>query len=162
MTTDHFRPVLDNVSDSHLFFTVAEQFSRAHTPQVIVNIIRMGRMNALQKDDGGVRGTVAGYHSRLVARTVAQQLSPIVERMTAPFQHAMTTRAGTECVALQALTEADPTATVMSLDGVSARFDIAESDAGKFGCNPWGVTGFAVRANVPQQSFQLSVGKRQW
>ena len=37
----------------------------------------------------------------------------------------MTTRAGTECVAcaFQALTEADPTATAMSLDGVSA-FDL--------------------------------------
>ena len=126
MTTDHIRPVLDNVRDSHLFFTVAEQLSRAHTPQVIVNIIRMGRMTALQKDYGGVRGIVAGdIIRRLVARTVAQQLSPIVERVTAPFQYAMTTRAGTECVAhaLEALTEADPTATVMSLDGVSA-FDL--------------------------------------
>ena len=37
MTTDHPRPVLDNVRDSHLFFTVVEQLSRAHTPQVIVN-----------------------------------------------------------------------------------------------------------------------------
>ena len=83
-------------------------------------------MTALQKDDGGVRGIVAGdIIRRLVARTVAQQLSPVVERVTAPFQYAMTTRAGTECVAhaLQALTEADPTATVTSLDGVSA-FDL--------------------------------------
>ena len=72
MATDHLRPVLDNVRDSHLFFTVAEQPSRAYTPQVIVNTIRMGRMTALQKDDGGVRGIVAGdIIRRVVARTVA-------------------------------------------------------------------------------------------
>ena len=131
MTTDHLRPVLDNVRDSHLFFTEAEQLSRAYTPQVIVNTIRMGRMTALQKDDGGVRGTVAGdIIRRLVACTVAQQLSPVVERVTTPFQYAMTTRAGTECVAhaLQALTEADPTATLMSLNGVSA-FDLTSRRA---------------------------------
>ena len=53
-----------------------------------------------------------------------------MERVTAPFQYAMTTRAGTECVAhaLQALTEADPTAIVMSLDGVSA-FDLTSRRA---------------------------------
>ena len=38
---------------------------------------------------------------------------------------------------------------------------IAESDAAKFSCNPGGVTGFAVRANVPRQPLQLSVGRRQ-
>ena len=119
-------------------------------------------MTALQKDDGGVRGIVASdIIRRLVARTVAQQLSPIVERVTAPFQCAMTTRAR-ECVAhaLQALTEADPTATVMSLDGVSA-FDLISRRAmlESLAAIPGGVAGFAVRANVLQQSFHLSVGK---
>ena len=38
-----------------------------------------------------------------------------VEASTSPFQHAMTTRAGCECVAhtLQALTESDPEATIV-------------------------------------------------
>ena len=44
-----------------------------------------------------------------------RRLNPTVERFTAPY--AMT-RAGTECV-----TETDPEATVMSLDGISA-FDL--------------------------------------
>ena len=62
---------------------------------------------------------------RIVARTVAQQISTVVERATAPFQYAMSTRAGTECVAhaLQALSELDPRATIVSIDGVSA-FDL--------------------------------------
>ena len=60
-----------------------------------------------------------------MARTIAQQISSHVERTTAPFQYAMSTRAGTECIAhvLQALTELDPRATIMSIDGVGA-FDL--------------------------------------
>ena len=86
-------------------------------------MLGLGRMTALQKPDGGVRGIVVGdVLRRLVGRTVAQQLMPAVERYTAPFQYALKTRAGTECVAhvLQALTEADPNATVLSIDGISA------------------------------------------
>ena len=40
----------------------------------------------------------------------------------APFQHALSTRAGCECIghALQFLTERDPSATITSIDGISA------------------------------------------
>ena len=80
-------------------------------------------MIALQKPLGGVRGIVVGdVVRRLVARTMAQQLSKAVEAATAPHQYAMSTRAGTECVAhvLQVLTESDPQATIVSIDGVGA------------------------------------------
>ena len=62
---------------------------------------------------------------QLVARTMAQQLGPAIERATAPFQYALTTRAGTECIAhvVQALMDADPSATVLSVDGIGA-FDL--------------------------------------
>ena len=61
---------------------------------------------------------------------LAQQLSPAVERATSPFQYAMTTRAGCECVAraLQGLTEIDPEATVTSTDGLRA-FDMISRGA---------------------------------
>ena len=57
-----------------------------------------------------------------MARTVAQQLNPEVEKATAPFQFALTTRCGGECVAhaIQAMTDIDPRATVLSVDGVGA------------------------------------------
>ena len=83
----------------------------------------MGRLTALSKPDGGVRGIVAGdVVRRLVARTMSQQLSPAVERATSPCQYAMTTRAGCECVAhvLQGLTEIDPQVKVTSIDGLGA------------------------------------------
>ena len=123
MTTDHLRPVLDNPRDSHLFFQLGEQLAQGHPPQRVNDTIRLGRMTALQKPNGGVRGIVAGdIVRRLVVRTMAQQLSPAVESATAPHQYAMSTRAGTECLAhaLQVLTELDPEATVVSIDGVGA------------------------------------------
>ena len=126
MTADHLRPVLENPRDTHLLFTLGEKLARAEIPDSIVGAIRLGRLTALQKPSGGVRGIVAGdILRRIVARTIAQQISSHVERTTAPFQYAMSTRAGTECIAhvLQALTELDPRATIMSIDGVGA-FDL--------------------------------------
>ena len=53
-----------------------------------------------------------------VARTIAQQLGKAVESVTAPFQYALATRAGGECIAhaLQALSEVNPESTVLSID----------------------------------------------
>ena len=45
-------------------------------------------MTALWKPDGGVRGV-----------TMAKQMSKQAEVATAPFQHALSTKAGCECVA---------------------------------------------------------------
>ena len=86
----------------------------------------MGRLTALQKPNGSVRGIVASdVFRRLVARTMAQQLGPAIERATSPFQHALSTRAGTECIAhaIQAFTDLDHTGTVVSIDGIGA-FDV--------------------------------------
>ena len=60
--------------------------------------------------------------TRLVARTISQQLGKAVEGATASSQYALSTRAGCECVAhvLQALTDLDPKATILSIDGISA------------------------------------------
>ena len=45
-------------------------------------MVRLGRLTALSKPDGGVRGIIAGdVVRRLVARTMSQQLSPAVERV---------------------------------------------------------------------------------
>ena len=62
---------------------------------------------------------------RLVARTIAQQVVLAVEEATAPFQYALSTKGGGECVAhaIQSLTELDPRATVLSVDGIGA-FDL--------------------------------------
>ena len=59
---------------------------------------------------------------RLVARTMSQQLMEVVQSATSPFRYAMATRAGCECIShvLQGLTEMNPNATILSVDGLSA------------------------------------------
>ena len=100
MTAEHLKLLLDSPADMHLFFRAAEMLARGEVPDGVASIIRRGRMTALQKPAGGVRGIVAGdIVRRLVARTISQQISSAVESATAPFQYALSTRAGCECVA---------------------------------------------------------------
>ena len=60
---------------------------------------------------------------RLVGRTIAQQLAPAVERATAPFQHALTTRAGCECICRH-----KPRQHSFLIDGIGA-FDLVSREA---------------------------------
>ena len=116
MTTDHLRPLLDEVRDLHLLFSVREQLATGKEPQEVVEIGRMGRLTALKKPNGRIRGIVSGeVVRRLVSRTITQQVSKAVEAGTAPFQCALSTKAGSDCVAhaLQALCELDPSSTVV-------------------------------------------------
>ena len=130
MTVEHLQPFLDHPRALHSMYLLAERFARADVPPSIVDAIRQGRLTALRKPNGGVRGIVVGdVIRRVVARTLAQQLGPAVEGATAPF-HALSTKAGCECVShvVQALTEADPETTVVSIDGVTA-FDLMSREA---------------------------------
>ena len=123
MTTEHLRPLLSDCRGMRLLFHLGENLARGHVPEVAVSMVRAGRMTALKKPDGGVRGIVAGdVVRRLVARTMAQQLGPATKAATAPHQYALSTRSGCECVAhvLQGLTEMNPRTTITSIDGVSA------------------------------------------
>ena len=67
---------------------------------------------------------------RLVARTMAKQMAERVEAATAPFQYALTTKAGCESVAhiLQSMTDQDERATIVSIDGVGA-YDLISRNA---------------------------------
>ena len=123
MTTDHLRRLLSSQRDLQLLFKLASRFARGEVPETIVAIVRQGRLTALSKPSGGVRGIVTGdVFRRLVSRTIAKQLGPSVEKATAPFQYALSTRAGCECIghALQMLTESNPNSTITSVDGISA------------------------------------------
>ena len=81
MTADHLRIILESLNDTHLLFTMGEQMTLAYLPYAIVSPIRLGRMTALQKPSGSVRGIVAGdILRRIVGKTMAQQISAEVER----------------------------------------------------------------------------------
>ena len=76
-------------------------------------------MTALQKKDGGARGIATGTNfRRLIAKTLARQFGKTVESVCSPFQFALSTRAGTDCVghAVRLMTDAD----ALSIDGIGA------------------------------------------
>ena len=123
MTSDHLFLVLESDVESDLFVQVSSLLAVGNVPEEIIEAIRLGRMTALSKPDGGVRGIVVGdVLRRLVARTIAKQIAKKVEETTAPFQYALTTKGGCECVAhiLQTLTELNQETTIISIDGVGA------------------------------------------
>ena len=106
---------------SDLFVQVSSLLAVGNVPEEIIEAIRLGRMTALSKPDGGVRGIVVGdILRRLVSRTIAKQIAKKVEETTAPFQCVSTTKGGCECVAhiLQTLT----------IDGVGA-YDLISRNA---------------------------------
>ena len=106
----------------------ATRLATAALPPNILLALRLGRMVALQKPNGRVRGLVMGdVFRRLVARTLAQQFSPQFQTATAPHQYALATRAGGEALArsVRVATELQPNLTVLSVDGVGAYDHIA-------------------------------------
>ena len=81
------------------------------------------RLTAQQKLDGGVLGIATGTTlRRLVARTLARQFMGEVESACAPFQFALSTRAGTDRAAhmVRAIGGAFNTATLLGIDGIGA------------------------------------------
>ena len=106
-----------------LLFRAAEDFATADMPEPVRKAFMSATMTALQKPYGGVRGiaTTTSF-LRFVARTLARQFGKAVEAICAPFQFALSTRAGTDCVghAIRALTDANPSTTILSIDGIGA------------------------------------------
>ena len=116
--------VLLDASDAHdEVFYAAQDLARAAVPCEVAEAYTQARLTALRKQDSGVRGIATGTTlRRLVAKTLARQFGGEVEAACAPRQFALSTRAGTDCVghAVRALTDARPTATLVSVDGVGA------------------------------------------
>ena len=105
--------------------------ARADVPASVAHALSLGKLTALQKPNGRVRGIVAGdAFKRLVGKTLARQHGKAFEAACAPYQYALSTRAGTDCAGhlLRAATDADPLATIVSIDGVGA-FDHARRAA---------------------------------
>ena len=113
-TNEILRVCLDDAHVLQLLHSTAEDFARGETPA--------SRPFFLKKD-GGVRGIATeSSFRRLVAKTLARQFGRIVEQECAPFQFALSTRAGTDCVghAMRAMTDLNSRATVLFVDGIGA------------------------------------------
>ena len=123
MRYEHLRVLLEDDQAWASFCELAQDFARAAVPEDIMQALRLGRMTALQKENGKVRGIVAdSVLRRLVCRAVASQHSDAFLERTFPFQYALQTKAGTDtlAMALRFITDTDPDAVIVSLDGVGA------------------------------------------
>ena len=155
MTTEHLRPLLEDVRGLHLLGEVVERLARAEVPPEVMRLVRGGRLTALAKPDGGVRGIVAGdVIRRLLAQTMSQQLSKAAGcNNSAPM---CPTRAGCECVAhaLQGLVELDQDSTILS------RWDdVIESMMAGLFCMEGGSAVLSFRPHVLRLSFRDTCGR---
>ena len=122
-TNEMLKVCLDDIEILELLVSAAEDFARADTPHEVAKSFMLSSMTALQKKDGGIRGIATGTSFRpLVAKTLARQFGAVVEATCSPFQFALSTRAGTDCVghAVRFATDTNPATTVLSIDGVGA------------------------------------------
>ena len=117
------RVLLDDHEGLLLLTATAEDFARGDVPEGILSAFMLATMNALPETGEGVPGIATGTSfRRLVAKTLARQFMEQEESTRAPFQFALSTRAGTDCVghAIRVVTERQPDMTVLSIDGISA------------------------------------------
>ena len=122
-TNEHLKILLDAEEDTDLLVFAGQKLAVGDVPAEIVDALRLGGLTALAKGEGRVRGIVAGdTFRRGVARTLAQQHAEDFEDACMPFQYALSTKAGTDCVSriVRVLTELDARKTLVSIDGVGA------------------------------------------
>ena len=116
MTAEHLKPLLADTTCTRLFGEVAGQFARGAMPEEVLQGVKVGRMTALTKPDGGVRGIVVGDVFR--GSWHVQLRSSSRTRSSTHSLHGQEP----ECVAhvVQALSELDSRSTILSVDGVGA------------------------------------------
>ena len=161
MTTEHLRLVLESVPDTAAFHRAAQDLARVEIPPGVLALLRMGRLTALQKPGGGVRGIVCGdLVRRLVARSLAQQISSAVAEATSPFQYALTTKAG------KAHTSSSPSQTwtvvppCSSIKGIGAFDMISRAAMLDTPTSPWGRHCASFRAPVLLRPHPVSLDRR--
>ena len=73
MTAEHPRLVLESVPDTAAFHRAAQDLARAEISPDVLALLRVGRLTALQKPGGGVRGIVGGWGMRGPRRPVSHR-----------------------------------------------------------------------------------------
>ena len=108
-TNEILRVCLDNKETLLMLLAAGQEFARATVPDTIFRSFMLANMTGLRKKDGGVRGIATGtVFRRLVAKTLAKQFMKEVEHACSPFQFALSTRAGVDCVGHAARTTQRP------------------------------------------------------
>ena len=97
--------------------------STADLPKEIADVLGLGALTPLLKENGSFGGIVTGdTFRRGVARTMTQQCAKKFEEACMLFQYALSTRAGTDYIArvVRSLMELDPKKTLLLIDGIGA------------------------------------------
>ena len=118
-TTDHYKTLLADEEALDLLAVAVTRLAAADLPAPALAALRLARLTAIQKPDGGVRGDA---FRRLASRVLARHYAATFDRLTRPFQYALQARAGTDALAglLRASLETDPGTVVVSIDGRAA------------------------------------------
>ena len=127
-TTDHYKALFADEEALDLLAVAVTRLAAADLPASALAALRLPRLTALQKPDGGVRGIATGdafrRHAfrRLASRVLARHYAATFDRLTRPFQYALQARAGTDALAglLRASLETDPGTVVVNIDGRAA------------------------------------------
>ena len=125
MRNEHLKCLVfsPRLEDAKALYYVAETLARAEIPESIRKGLALARMTALDKGAEKVRGIAAGdTFRRVVAKTLAQQYAHEFDEACSPYQFALSTRAGTDCVghALREISSQHPGKVIISLDGIGA------------------------------------------
>ena len=125
MRNEHLKCLVfsPRLEDAKALYYVAETLARAEIPESIRKGLALARMTALDKGAEKVRGIAAGdTFRRVVAKTLAQQYAHEFDEACSPYQFALSTRAGTDCVghALREISNQHPGKVIISLDGIGA------------------------------------------
>ena len=98
-TYEHLKVLLDDTDTMELLFVIVTRLARGKVSAEISEALMGARLTVLAKPDGGIRGIATGSSlRRLVARILARQFMGVFEKERAPYQYALSTRAGTDCV----------------------------------------------------------------
>ena len=131
MRAEHLKPLLEAQDSMEALGDVASSLALGDVPPAVAEALSLARLTALRKRDNQVRGIATGDTlRRLVARTLAQQHGQAFNEACAPFQFALSTRAGTDAAAhfLRAATEMRDDATIVALDGVGAYDHVSRAE----------------------------------
>ncbi|CAK0818107.1 unnamed protein product, partial [Prorocentrum cordatum] len=118
---EHLKPLREHDESMDLLGFTAAALTEARVPAPIARALVLCKRTAFQKPDNGARDiATSDVFRRLVTRPLAQQLAVQLAAATAPFQFALTTRAGTDCAATlpRSKLDHDDHTVIVSIDGV--------------------------------------------
>ena len=100
LTVEALRIVLDDEQTTARFLDTCQLLAQASVPPSIARATAVGRIVALEKPNGVIRGLVVGdILRRAVARAIAQHFAQDAHAACSPHQFSPSTRAGTGAVA---------------------------------------------------------------